>query len=147
MERRCGAGLFFVRRHPPLASTEHAGRPATFDHSSAYGPWGAVQVKLVQVHEAQPVELAAAVGGRGLHHVACFVASLTDEHARLEALGWLSVFTARTEGGHAFAFHDARADLGHLLEVYEPTERLLALYRRVATAARGWDGRDQVRAR
>jgi hypothetical protein len=144
--RRFGAGPFFVRRHLPLASAEHGGLPASFDHSSAYGQWGAVQVELVQLHEAHPVQLAEAVAATGLHHVACFVASLADEQARLEALGWPAVLTARTAGGQAFAFHDARADLGHLLEVYEPTERVLGLYERVSAAARGWDGRAPVRS-
>ena len=44
-----------------------------------------------------------------------------------------------------YAFHDSRADLGHLLEVYEPSPGLLALYATVAEAARSWDGDDPVR--
>ncbi len=140
------AGPFFIKRHIPLASATHQGRPATFDHSSAFGQWGAVQVELVQVHRATPATLATKVlRSTGIHHVACFVSSIYDEQERLERLGWPSVLDAETEGGLGFAFHDARAQLGHLLEIYEPHERVLGLYEKVAVAARGWIGDDPVR--
>ena len=53
--------------------------------------------------------------------------------------------TAETTSGLRYAFHDARDQLGHLLEVYEPSPGLLALYAMVAAAARGWQGNDPVR--
>jgi hypothetical protein len=144
---RTGAGPFFVRRHPPLASVEHRGASALFDHSSAFGQWGSVQVELVQLHDAAPGSLALALGGSpGIHHVACFVHSLEAEQQRLEALGWPALLTARTAGGLTFGFHDSRADLGHLVEVYEPSDRLLRFYAKVAQAASGWDGSDPVRS-
>ena len=48
--------------------------------------------------------------------------------------------TAETASGLRYAFHDARAQLGHLLEVYEPSPGVLRLYGKVADAAAGWDG-------
>ena len=143
---RLGAGPFFVRRHDLPRFVEHDGRPAAFDHSSAYGQWGAVQVELVEIHGAAPASLAAIVQrSSGLHHVATFVASIDAEQDRLAAVGWPAVMTAETAGGLRYAFHDSRADLGHLLEVYEPSPGLLALYATVAEAARSWDGDDPVR--
>ena len=44
---RVGAGPFFVRHHDLPRRVDHRGRPGAFDHSSAYGQWGAVQVELV----------------------------------------------------------------------------------------------------
>jgi catechol 2,3-dioxygenase-like lactoylglutathione lyase family enzyme len=143
--RRLGAGPFFLRRHIELAVASHRGAAARFDHSSAYGQWGMVQVELVHVHDATPAPLAAAVGGSGLHHVAWFVADIDAERSRLEALGWPEVLAAETAGGLRFAFHDARADLGHLVEIYEPAERLVTFYGAVAAAAAGWDGAEPVR--
>jgi catechol 2,3-dioxygenase-like lactoylglutathione lyase family enzyme len=143
--RRLGAGPFFLRHHIELAVASHRGGPATFDHSSAYGQWGAVQVELVRVHTAEPAALAAVVLGPGLHHVAWFVADIEAERSRLEALGWPEVLAAETAGGVRFAFHDARAELGHLVEIYEPAGRLLSFYAAVAAAATGWDGTDPVR--
>jgi len=144
--RRTGAGPFFVRRHKPLRSATHRGHPAAFDHSSAYGQWGHLQVELVQVHEVEPDTLAAAVSdAERLHHVTWFVGSLDEEQDRLERLGWPALLTAETASGFRFAFHDARGDLGHLVEVYEPDEGVVALYERVAAAAAGWQGDACVR--
>ena len=36
---------------------------------------------------------------------------------------------------------DTRALMGHMLEIYRPTDALRAFYRRVADASRDWDGR------
>jgi len=38
------------------------------------------------------------------------------------------------------AYIDTRAMLGHMVEVYWPSESLNALYRDVAAAAERWDG-------
>lgn len=139
---RSGAGPFLVRHHPLIEATDGSGRRAQLDHSSAYGQWGAVQVELVQLHEGTSRGLHA---GPGLHHVACFVADLDVEQRRLEELGWPAVLSATTASGLRFAFHDARAELGHLVEIYQPQQRVLDFYEQVADASRGWDGRDPVR--
>ena len=139
MATTLGAGPFFTRHHPPLASVDGAGRPGTFHHSSAYGQWGDVQVELVTIHGP------SALAGTGLHHIARFVDSLDEEVARLAALGWPLALEARTPSGVRFAFCDARADLGHLVELYEPVPALLDLYAGVAAASKGWDGSAPVR--
>lgn len=126
-----GAGPFFVREHIPVADP-------TFDHSSAYGWWGRVMVELVCVHE--PAELA----GQGLHHVAYFVDSFAEATAELTGRGWPAVLST-TAGTTNFAFHDARAELGHLVEIYEGDDRLRGFYAMVEAAADGWDGTDPVR--
>ena len=143
---RLGAGPFFVRHHDLPRRVDHRGAPGEFDHSSAYGQWGAIQVELVEVHRAEPASLAEIVQrSDGIHHVATFVESIDDEQARLVGLGWPAVMTAETASGMRYAFHDARAQLGHLLEVYEPSPGVLRLYDKVADAAVGWDGGDPVR--
>ena len=145
---RTGAGPFFVSHHGPVAAVDARGQPATFDHSSAYGQWGQLQVELVQVHPTTSASLHDVVPrSPGLHHVTWFAADLRAEQSRLAAIGWPVAMTARTSSGFAFAFHDARSDLGHLVEVYEPTDRVRSLYARVAEASRGWDGREPVRRR
>lgn len=142
---RHGAGPFFVRHHPPFAAT-HDGAPAVFNHSSAYGQWGDMQVELVQFGECSPGSLQRCVAANsGLHHVAVFVESLTAGQARLEAMGMTCVMHSTTPSGLQFAFHDARRDLGHFIEIYEPADSVLRLYRKVREAAAGWDGHDPVR--
>ena len=143
---RVGAGPFFVRHHDLPRRVEHRGQPGTFDHSSAYGQWGPVQVELVQIHSAEPGSLADIVQrSSGIHHVATFVPSIDDEQRRLTELGWPAVMTAETASGLRYAFHDARHELGHLVEIYEPSRGVLALYATVAAASAGWQGEDPVR--
>jgi hypothetical protein len=143
---RVGAGPFFVRHHDLPRHVDHRGEPGHFDHSSAYGQWGTVQLELVQVHRAEPASLAEIVQRTtGIHHVATFVASIDDEQRRLIAQGWPPVMTAETASGLRYAFHDARHQLGHLLEVYEPSRGVLDLYAMVAAAAQGWTGDAPVR--
>ena len=146
MAERVGAGPFFVRHHDLPRHVDHHGAPGEFDHSSAYGQWGAVQVELVEVHAAAPASLADIVlRTSGIHHVATFVESIDGEQARLTEIGWGPVMTAETASGMRYAFHDSRPQLGHLLEVYEPSDSVLRLYRMVADASTDWDGEDPVR--
>jgi hypothetical protein len=140
-----GAGPFFVRHHPPFAALHH-GAAGVFNHSSAYGQWGAIQVELVQLGECSPPTLQHALDNTvGIHHVAMFVDSLDAEQTRLAALGMSCVMAATTSSGLRFAFHDARPQLGHLIEIYEPTDSVLRLYQMVREAAVDWDGSDPVR--
>ena len=135
-----GAGPFFVVEHIALADAQVRGEPGAFDHSSAYGQWGAVMVELVAEHTPPLV-----APGSGVHHLAFMVDDLAAAIAWCTSQGWPEVLLATTTGGQRFAFCDARAQLGHLIELYEPTARLLAFYAMVASAAHGWDGSDPVR--
>lgn len=143
---RTGAGPFFVRRNVITAAYGSDGRTGAFDHSSAYGQWGRMQIELVHTHSAEPPEFAETTRARGcVHHVAIMVASFAEHQRQLTERGWPALLSASTPHGNNFAFHDARPQLGHLLEIYEPRPSILELYRRVADAATNWDGTDPVR--
>lgn len=130
-----GAGPFVIRHHPRFEAT-HNGAPAFFNHSSAYGQWGDMQLELVQFGECGPASLHRSItAASGIHHVAMFVESLPAEQSRLTALGLPCVMHASTPSGLQFAFHDAREQLGHLIEIYEPTDSVLRLYQQVRDAA------------
>lgn len=143
----CGAGPFFVRPHIELLDVVHRGRPATFDHTSAYGQWGSVMLELVQDHTVGPsvVHDVFAEGRFGLHHLAFFVDDLPLALRRLQARGHDVAMSARTAGGVEFCFVDTLATHGHLLELYPRSERLTAFYAKVSEAALDWDGRDPIR--
>jgi hypothetical protein len=147
--RAFGSGPFFVLRHVALASSMHRGAEQAFDHSSAYGQWGGVMVELVVQHNPDPSALHDMFpwgsGREGLHHAALFVDDLEGEIARFAAEGVPLAQLSVTAGGTAFAFVDTRASLGHMLEMYEPTEQLAGFYDFVAAASQGWDGRDLLR--
>jgi hypothetical protein len=146
---RFGSGPFLVLRHVALASSVHRGVERPFDHSSAYGQWGGVMVELVVQHNPDDSALHDMFphreGAEGLHHAALFVDDLAAAIARFEAEGAPLAQLSVTQTGTAFAFVDTRAQLGHMLELYEPTAQLTGFYAMVAEAARGWDGRDLLR--
>jgi catechol 2,3-dioxygenase-like lactoylglutathione lyase family enzyme len=143
-----GAGPFFVREHVPTVRVEAGGEPAVFDHSCALGQWGEVMVEFVHHHALAPVALEAGMrrGGRGIHHVALFVADLDAERDRLTAAGVPLLMEAETPEVR-FMFFDPGPEFGHLIECYERTPYLDRLYNRVAAAAVGWDGGEVLRER
>lgn len=142
-----GVGPFFLRPHIELASVVHRGRSATFDHTSAYAQWGAVMVELVQDHGDGPSVVRDMYGPdeSGLHHLAFIVDDLDATVDRLAGIGLTTAMRATTAGGVRFDFVDAVGTHGHMLELYERSDRLLAFYDAVAAAAEGWDGRDPIR--
>lgn len=136
-----GAGPFVLVEHIPLARARVNGQPGSFDHSSAYGQWGSLMVELVEEHTPPLV-----TPGTGVHHVAFMVDSLAAAADWCGQQGWAEVLHAETATGQEFVFRDARTELGHLVELYEASDRLLGFYRYIAELADGWDGTDPVRS-
>lgn len=144
---RRGVGPFILRRHIPVTGVTYRGRPATFDHTSAYGQWGPLMVELVQDHTAGPSAIADLVppGTSRLHHLAFVVDDLAGALDELERSGMPLAMRATSGGGITFHFVDTVSQLGHMIELYEPSPHLDRFYAMVAEAARGWDGTDPVR--
>jgi hypothetical protein len=142
-----GVGPFFVRPHIPVVDVVHRGRPANFDHTSAYAQWGATMVELVQDHGIGPSAIRDMYGPAesGLHHLGFIVPDLDLAVRHVIDVGYSLAQSARTVGGTVFHFVDTVAALGHMLELYERSQRLLAFYADVRAAADGWDGRDPIR--
>ncbi len=132
-----GVGPFVVADHIALASSRLDGAETPFDHSSAYGWWGEVMVELICDHAATP---NWGLTPPRIHHVACFVDDVDDAVEEAAGGGWPEALRAVTTGGTTFAFCDARADLGHLVEVYVADEVLTGFYASVRRAAETWDG-------
>ncbi len=137
-----GVGPFFVIEHIELRNVRVRGEPATFDHSSAYSQWGPLMVELICQHDgaADPI-----VGGSGVHHIAHFVDDFATAAASLSAQHAQEALYAETSAGMPFAFYDARDERGHLIEIYERTERLGRFYEMVRDASVGWNGADPIR--
>ena len=145
--RDFGAGPFFVRPHIELVDVVYRGRPGVFDHTSAYGQWGALMVELVVDHGrgASPISDAFAPGEYGLHHLAFIVEHLHDTVKALVTAGYEIAMSARTTNGTEFHFVDTRPTHGHMVELYERSDRLRAFYTMVADSAMGWTGDQPLR--
>jgi catechol 2,3-dioxygenase-like lactoylglutathione lyase family enzyme len=141
-----GAGPFFVRRHIEGHDVVYRGAPAVFDHSSAYGQWGWVMVELMQDHGAAPsiVRERYGVHETGLHHLAFVVPDLDAATAHLASLGFDLAMSARSTNTR-YHFMDTVDAIGHMVELYERSDRLENFYALVRDAAVGWTGIDPVR--
>ena len=141
-----GAGPFFLRSHIPVSDVVYRGRPARFDHSSAYGQWGDIMVELVQDHDTAPsvVRERYAAEESGLHHLAFMVDDLDIATAQLASFGFDVAMTARSSTTR-FYFIDAVDELGHMIELYQRSDHLLQFYAKVRDAALDWDGSSPVR--
>jgi hypothetical protein len=136
-----GAGPFFIRRHIESHDVVYRGASAVFDHSSAYGQWGSVMVELMQDHGTGPSIVRERYGPNdtGLHHMAFVVPNLDAATAHLASLGLELAMSARSTNTR-YRFVDTLATLGHMLELYERSDRLASFYAVVRDAAVGWTG-------
>lgn len=126
-----GVGPFFIREHIALDNVECFGRPATFDHSSAFAQWGDVMLELLCEHV--PAGGTRVGPESGVHHLAFFVDDFAVATSTLTDMDMPRALFAEA-GGMPFAFHDARATLGHFIEIYERTPRLAEFYATVKSA-------------
>ena len=144
-----GSGPYFTMYHVPLASSVHRGIDREFDHSSAYGQWGDMMIEFVEVHSTDPSAFSdvypAGSDQYGLHHTAIMVEQLDTAIARFEAQDMPLAQLSETTTGTAFAFMDATATLGHMIELYPASEVLTGFYDMVRDAARSWDGSEVIR--
>lgn len=140
-----GAGPFFAMEHIVFDEVTYQGKPAAYDHSSAFGQWGPILLELTEVHDARPAGLRQALArpGEGIGHVAWLADSLEDEVQRLEACGLRSFHAGRT--GPARAVWLDGGPLGHSVEVLQRRPELLGFYGMVRDAARDWDGSEPLR--
>lgn len=136
-----GAGPFFVIPHAHLENVTFRGSPIEYDHSIAVGQWGTMQVELHQRHtdSPSPAQELLPGGHAGLLQVSWYVDDVDDEIARMEGLGYPTMFTADADGGLRAVWFDTRELLGTYVEVF-PEAPAAPASAAIARAAVGWDG-------
>jgi len=144
-----GSGPYLVADHIPLRTSIHRGAERMLDHSSAYGQWGDVMIEFVQQNNAGASafhDLYPEGSGRfGFHHIAVFVEDVDAACAHHAAHGRETAFRAEMRDGFTYAFVDAIADYGHMIELYAPLPQLTDFYAMVADAAKSSGGGDIIR--
>jgi hypothetical protein len=145
-----GSGPYFVAEHIPVRLALHRGVERELDHTSAYGQWGSVMVEFVQQNNPGPScfhDMYPEGSGRGgIHHVALFVDDIKKAIAVYNADHHETALYAEMKAdGFPFAMIDMVADLGHMIELYQPVAQLAGFYEMVANAAKGFNGEDPVR--
>jgi hypothetical protein len=147
LARDFGWGPFFLLEHVPLEWSRHRGVERVFDHSSAYGQAGDLMVELITQHNDAPSCLRDlyAPDETGVHHVACFVDDLEASLRDFATRGVAIALDALSTAGVRFAMVDVSAEVGHMLELYEPGEGLRRFYDHVRRSADDWNGDRPVR--
>jgi hypothetical protein len=143
-----GAGPFFLAERIELADATHRGEPCRFIHTSAYGQSGSMMVELVEQNDDGPSPFRDLYGPEeeGLHHVAYMARDLEGAIGHLAEQGFPLATRAETSGGQTFVFVDATERLGHMIELYEPTELLVGFYEMVRKSAEDWQGEEPLRS-
>jgi len=150
MVNRVGAGPFFVRENIRLTWGQHRGRATDFVHSSAYGQWGHLMVEFLQQVDGtkhSPYRDMYRADQEGLHHVAIMVDDLEQAFAHFEE-NHMPVVTRcglSSDKRIDFAFVDARATLGHMIELYPTSTAVVKFYDLVREAAIDWNGEQPLR--
>ena len=141
-----GIGPFLVRRHIPLCDIHYREEEATLDISAAMAQSGDVQIELIQQHcnSSSAFRDMFGAGEEGLHHVAVAPTDGPRMLAHYHALGFPVATGFTTQAGGGADYVDARPLLGHMVEVYRVSDRIVDLYRTVADAAEHWDGKQLV---
>jgi catechol 2,3-dioxygenase-like lactoylglutathione lyase family enzyme len=145
--RTLGAGPFFVVSHMPFDVCTFNGEPATYDHSSAFGQWGAIKIELTVVHSTAPPELGEVIGGAApkVGHIGILVDDLAEQSAALEAAG-LPVFHTGAAGPVSARWHDGRTRLGHHVELLQRGPEIEGFYGLIRSSSVGWDGSEPIRS-
>jgi catechol 2,3-dioxygenase-like lactoylglutathione lyase family enzyme len=141
-----GAGPFFVAAHITFDEVTYLGEPAAYDQTSAFGQWGPIKLELTAVHSAAPAGLAAALAGPTprIGHVAWLASDLEKESSALSAAG-APLFHTAGSGPVRGAWHDARATLGHDIEVLQECPEILGVFELIRSSAADWDGSGPLR--
>lgn len=145
-----GSGPFFIQDLPEY-DVIYRGQDSHFDHVSAIGQWGSMQVEFMHQPGDEPSvirELYPAGSGRtGIHHVALFVDDLADAVTQITEAGFPEAARIMPKGSDlVLVFMDAIKQYGHFIELYEPKPVLLNVFDMVAKAAVGFTGDDPVRS-
>jgi len=142
-----GAGPFFVM-HNLVLPVMYRGKDMPLDFDLALGQAGALQIELIKVNSrtANVYSDTYPHGGTcGFHHVAMFAQDLDDAISDYVAKGYPLAMDL-VFGDARVVYMDARHDMGCMVEFYQDTPDMRAMYARVAAAAVNWNGSDPIRS-
>jgi len=140
-----GVAPFFVYRDFRLAECYHEGEPVDLVISVAYGQAGEIQVELVEQVSDTPSPYVGRAAEEA-HHVAIWTRDYDREVQTYRARGLVDLTWGSASGkaDERFVYFEP-AGPGPMIEVVEVLEAKSEMYRKIADAARTYDGTDPVR--
>lgn len=140
--RTTGIGPFLYVPHIVLEEYDYRGiKSSGLDFSVAIAQSGGVQIELIQQHSDGPSAYRDTIarGENGFHHLAIY----TDEYDAVYADYADQGFEAAVDGtfgGYRFSYIDTSSTIGCMIELIEANEVHRDFFKRIAAAARDWDG-------
>ena len=139
-----GVGPFFYFDRMPARGFTYRGQPSPVEISIALANSGDLQIELIQQHNEAPSMYAdfLRAGKEGLHHVAYWTETFDADMARLKG------YEIGQSGGASdgrFVYFLAEGHPGTVIELSEISGRKGQFFKRVAEAARQWDGSEPIR--
>ena len=142
----CGVGPFFVAEHVPMERLVYRGRPAAIDCTIALAQSGRTQIELIVQHCDGPSIYRDLIpkGRSGFHHLAVVCEEYERDLAHYQAAGSQVAMTGLF-ADMRFAYVDASAELGCVIELLEDKPVIREHFEMIARAAENWDGSNPVR--
>jgi hypothetical protein len=143
-----GAGPFFTLAHVPLLNVRYRGNPTEFDHTTAVGQWGGVQLELMLQHCNNPSHITEMCPDRKtrLTSVSWMVPDMKAEITRMEAQGFPIVWSCNVfDETMTAVWFDTLSLLGCFAEVFVDDPRMRYSFERCAHSALNWDGSRPLR--
>ena len=149
LAEQLGAGPFFLVENVPLENVVSRGEPARFVHHSAFGSCGGgALIELIEAISLEPERVAKgfAPPRPRIHHVAYAVpgTEVAELRRSLDERGMTQYLSAQL-GEVEMTLHDARAVLGHDVEIHVDSQGLRDFFGMVRGGAADWDGSQPLR--
>ena len=144
-----GAGPFFVLRHVPMVNCVHRGISRAFDHDSAIGQWGDMQIELMhqRCDNLSHLRDLSPDGQTRMASVSWMAPDVDIETRRMAGLGFPVVFHGNIfDGSMSATWFDTSSVLGCYAEVFADSPVIRMAAERCRQASQGWDGRDPIRS-
>lgn len=138
-----GVGAFVGGSEGVLESHFYRGEPsAPIRLRGVFVQSGDINVELVEILSDAPSAFhdMFGAGEGGFHHAAIFSDDYEGDRDRFVAAGMPVASEFTTPFGAKICYLDARATLGHMIELYPENAIIRDMYRQTRDAARDWDG-------
>ena len=147
LNRLYGIGPFLGGGAAVLDRHFHRGRPAPpIELRGVFVQSGDLNIELVQLLSTTPSAFHDMYpdGGEGFHHVAMFCDDYALRRDAFVADGFEIASEFTVSFGARICYVDARASLGHMIELYPESDIIRGMYQQARDAARDWDGKDLI---
>lgn len=141
-----GIGPFYLADYKPefFTDVQYRGAPGTLSMRTAICYAGAIQIELIQPTASGPTCYRDTVpaGREGFHHVCFWTHDLEADIADYVGRGCTVANRGRVRKGPGFAYLDATAQVGCMIELLEYTPALAAVFDGWRENCARWDGGD-----